>query len=262
MVGIGKGGWTVVLVIVNVLVLLILVVLVFSKPSFITTGILRVSPILPPSDPNSETEMAQFMSLYEAYKSTVAGRLVSDGLLNMVVYKLDPVKLDYFDDAPNRIAALRQAIKSKQIVIDIPRQSDRITVRMTECLPSEAETIVNCFMDSCVAIENAKPQTLLVLEDQRQKLLLKMEQPDQKDRARDMYNEVTRRIDDVKAKSRLPGLVQIDSRAQSVPRIPFRKQRIFAFAGVEAFLLLALVGNCLWMFLRPPGRYQSPHNNT
>ncbi len=133
---------------------------------------------------------------------------------------------------------------------------------MTDCLPSDAETIVNSLMDSCVAIENAKPQTLTVLEDQRQKLLLKMEQPDQKDRARDMYNEVTRRIDDVKAKSRLPGLVQIDSRAESVPSIPYQKQRIFAFAGVEAFLLLALIGNLLWIFFRPPPPYESAHENT
>jgi hypothetical protein len=266
MLDIGSSrGWTVVLLVMIVIGLIPLVpmVVVDRKPAYITTGILRVSPVLPRQDPNSEAEMAQFMSHYEAFKNTAASRLASDRVLNLAVDKLAGLELDYFRDAPNRVVALRQAIKSRQIVIDTPRQTQRIMIRMTGYLPFDAETIVNSLLDSCVEVENAttKPQSLTVLEDQRRLLLLKMEQPDQKDRARGMYNEVTRRIQDIEDKSRRPARVLIDIRAQSVPTAPYWKRWITPFTVIEALLVVALIGNLIWMFLRPSVPYQSDPDN-
>jgi hypothetical protein len=235
--------WGIRLLFMNGIVLGILALIVFLKPMYRTTAILRVSVLPGREDPNNEAEMAQLTSKYQSYKLTVVSRLSSDIILSSTADTMARQDLELFRDSPNRNLALRQAIKNRELTIENTRSSERITLSMASRLPSDTEVMINSLMDSCLELENATSQTQKVLEDQQRSLLRKMEQPDQKDKVKPLYDEVTRRIDEIKEKSRRPGRLEIETRAQSVPVFPQRNLWILILSISEVLLLVALIGN-------------------
>ncbi len=145
-----------------------------------TSGAIRVSPVIPRiifSDSDSERTMPN----YDNFKNTEAKRLGSDIVLNKVSDKLKSLDLEFFHGSADPILALRQAINKNKIVIDPDRRTELINLRLTSRIPADAEKIVNAFLDSYLEVFNTEEtkgggQTMTILEDQRQTLLVKMDQ--------------------------------------------------------------------------------------
>jgi polysaccharide biosynthesis transport protein len=94
---------------------------------------------------------------------------------------LKGVDLEFFQDAPDPILALRSAVKSGKILAKPGVKTELIDLKMTSRKPADAEKIVNALLDSYIEIYNTEEakgggQTMTILEDQRQTLLTKMDQ--------------------------------------------------------------------------------------
>lgn len=145
-----------------------------------TSGAIRVSPVIPRiifSDSDSERTMPN----YENFKNTEAGRITSDVVLNKVADKLKGLNLELFQDAVDPILTLRSAIKNGKISAKPGQRTELIDLKMTSRVPADAEKIINAFLDSYIEVYNMEEakgggQTMTILEDQRQTLLVKMDQ--------------------------------------------------------------------------------------
>ena len=180
MLGKGRCWRTAVLLVLNAAALGVLVKWFVAEPLQETSGAIRVLPMIPRIIFNDK-DSDQPMPNYENFKNTEAARITTDIILNKVADRLTGLNLDFFRGAPDPIITLRQAVKRSMIRVKPGKRNELIDLKMTSHIPADAEKIINTFLDSYMEVYNTEEtkaggQTMTILEDQRQTLLVKMDQ--------------------------------------------------------------------------------------
>lgn len=172
--------WYIVLItFLSICVIGIPAIWLFVKPTYAATAAIRVAPVIP-SILFTDKESENVIPMYKNFMNTQAGLIKTDQVLQRVADNLVDKKLTFFEDSPNPVVKLRNALTKEDILINPGRNSELIMITMESRKPQEAAQIVNAFVDAYMAIEASKEteggdSKLAVLESERRVLADKLQ---------------------------------------------------------------------------------------
>lgn len=149
------------------------------KPTYATTAAIRVAPVIP-SILFGDGDSDRVMPMYENFVNTQADLIMSDWVLQRVADDLVDKKLEFFENAANPVAKLREALMDEDITVTAGRHSELIKITMESRNSAEATQIVSAFVRAYMAIDASREtkggdHTLTVLENERRVLADKLE---------------------------------------------------------------------------------------
>ena len=149
--------------------------LFFLVPRFETEGAIRIVPINPIIfhcfDPRER---------YLKFKNSQAEIMCGDTILNRVADKLSTKNLECFSEVADPVIALKKMIADENIKIIPEESSELLRICMISVNPSQAEQIVNAFLDEYMAYVDSEEasggsEKLKILEDKKKTLEEKIE---------------------------------------------------------------------------------------
>lgn len=164
-------------------------ILFLMKPQFDTTGAIKISPIVNPILFESELDR---LPSYDLFKNTQAEIIRGDNILNRVADALISKNLDYFSEVTDPVLALREIVAEEGIIIDPGRNTELLRISMTSANASEAEQIINTFLDEYMLYVDSEDATggtnkLDILEAKKKSLEVKIK--DQRDAIESLSTE-------------------------------------------------------------------------
>ena len=173
----------------------------FLVPMFKTEGAIRVSPLASPicfgsevdsifsssevDFMNSQVEKVRIirsndLAKYEKFKNSQAEVMRSDDFLNRVADKLKTKNLECFSEVADVALSLNKMISDNEIKIVPQEKTELLVICMTSANPSQAELIVNIFLDEYISYVDSEDATgdtnkLDILEAKKKTLEDKMD---------------------------------------------------------------------------------------